>query len=86
MQVEGMVLSTKDKKTCACLTPPEASADKENCCSSEACTVAEVQALYQLPAGQHHMLAWCSFACGLQTVQFAQTVFRDKQNLCLIAA
>lgn len=51
-----MVLSTKDKRTCACLTPPEAFADKENCCSSDACTVAEVQAMYQLPTGQQHTL------------------------------
>lgn len=56
MQVEGMVLSTKDKKTCACLMPPEASAEKENCCSSDACTVAEVQAMYQLPTGQQNIL------------------------------
>ena len=51
MQVEGMVLSTKDKRICACLTPREVLAEKENCCSSNACTVAEVQAMYQLPTG-----------------------------------
>lgn len=50
-QVNGMELNTKDKKTCACFTPAEATAEKEICCSSDAHTVAEVQALYQLPEG-----------------------------------
>lgn len=54
MQVNGVVLSTKDKKTCACLTPAAATAEKENCCSSDAHILAEVQALYQLPAGHPH--------------------------------
>lgn len=58
LQVQGMVLSTKDKKTCACLMPPEAFADKENCCSPGVCTAAEVQAMYQLPTGQQRILAW----------------------------
>ncbi|KAL3160838.1 hypothetical protein ABBQ38_009243 [Trebouxia sp. C0009 RCD-2024] len=51
LQVNGVELSTKDKKTCTCFTPAEATAEKENCCSSDAHTVAEVQALYQLPEG-----------------------------------
>ncbi|KAL3163011.1 hypothetical protein ABBQ32_009441 [Trebouxia sp. C0010 RCD-2024] len=51
LQVNGMELNTKDKKTCACFTPAEATAEKEICCSSDAHTVAEVQALYQLPEG-----------------------------------
>lgn len=51
LQVNGLLFSTKDKKTCVQLTPPEAAADKENCCSSDACLAAEIQALYQLPSG-----------------------------------
>ena len=66
LQVDGVILSTRDKKLCTQLTPPEATADKENCCSSDACPAAEIQSMYQLPTGEQPipiLLSICKWHC-----------------------
>lgn len=54
-QVHGVLLSTKDKKICAVLNQDADQASQENL-NRDATTLAEVQALYQLPAGEHTVM------------------------------
>ncbi|KAL0050077.1 hypothetical protein WJX82_003987 [Trebouxia sp. C0006] len=55
LQVHGVLLSTKDKKICAVLSQDAAQADQENLGDREATMLAEVQALYQLSAGDWYI-------------------------------
>jgi len=54
--VHGVLLSTKDKKICAVLSQDADQADQENLGAREATMLAEVQALYQLTAGEHTII------------------------------
>ncbi|KAA6429413.1 MAG: hypothetical protein FRX49_00807 [Trebouxia sp. A1-2] len=54
LQVHGVLLSTKDKKICAVLNQDADQASQENL-NRDATTLAEVQALYQLPAGDWYI-------------------------------
>ncbi|KAL0042271.1 hypothetical protein WJX77_008168 [Trebouxia sp. C0004] len=55
LQVHGVLLSTKDKKICAVLSQDANQADQENLGAREGIKIAEVQALYQLSAGDWYI-------------------------------
>lgn len=63
--MHGVLLSTKDKKICAVLSQDAAQADQEDLGDREATTLAEVQALYQLSAGEHTIMSSTYIVCKL---------------------
>ena len=68
-QVHGVLLSTKDKKICAVLSQDAAQADQENLGDREDTMLAEVQALYQLPAGEHTIMGTTHIMCKLEYIR-----------------
>ena len=63
-QVHGVLLSTKDKKIGAVLS--QDACDQENIGAREGITLAEVQALYQLSAGEHTIMGTAHIMCTLE--------------------
>ncbi len=70
--MRGVLLSTKDKKICAVLSQDAAQADQENVGAKEGTTLAEVQALYQLPAGEYTIMSSTHIMCTLECMYNAK--------------
>ncbi len=70
--MHGVLLSTKDKKICAVLSQDAAQADQENLGDREATMLAEVQALYQLSAGEHTIMSSTHIMCTLECMYNAK--------------